>query len=246
MQILVISYGESWEALASSSLIRRLHRQHDDMKLSWVTKPVSRCIFQYNNRIDELYDGETKLYQKFDLAINLTPTDEAGDILKSVDAEQKLGFLSSTEAVSQGAESVIDILAGRKISKKHYFQLLYRVAELAWRGDGYDLSYYPRNKMKKKKTGVAVTDPRLRTFVKNNLVLNYSAPWHVPMRHDLLKRVDEINRVKHIITDDLFCAHAGIAMRKHVEFLDTNEFNMSIEFFGKGHHHVIKNDSWRI
>jgi len=242
MQALIISNGKPWEAVASSSLIKRFRREHKEINIILVTKPEYRCMFKYNKNIDDIFDAQTSLHQNFDIAINVTPDDESGNILKTVSSKNKYGFLSSTSSANKGAEDVLEILLGNKVTKKNYFQLIIRAADIIWKGDGYDLSYYPKSKMRKRKTGIAVKDDRLRKFVKDNLVLNCSELWHIPIRKDLLKRLDEINRVRHIITDDLFFVHAGIAMKKHVEFLDIDNLNMSIEFFGKGHHHAVKND----
>lgn len=240
MKTLVICHGEPWEALASTTLIKSLQREDERLRLTWVSRPDTSCLFKYNSNIDELHEN-TILHDKFDRAINLTPTEAAGRILSEVEASEKLGYSYSSDGIqplNEGAAEVMPILRGEE-TKRNYFQVMFRIADMTWKGEGYDFSYYPRNKMKKRKTGVAISDDSLREFIKTNLELNQSELWHVPMREDLLKRIDEINRVRQLITDDLFTAHAGIAMRKDVEFLDTQGLNMSIEFFGKGSHYRI-------
>ena len=67
-----------------------------------------------------------------------------------------------------------------------------------------------------------------------NIFLKY-----VRIRKRILKSIDEVNRCKTIITDDMFIVHAALALRKKVHFLDINNLNMNIEFFGQGQHYHI-------
>lgn len=246
MNFLISHYGEPWQAVAATSLIKGLRAKHADCKISWATTSECFHLYQYNRNLEDVYVGPGSIKGGFDVAINLTPTMEAVKALDGTEASQKIGFVLSKGNVAPFVpenEDILEVLLGNRRTNKHILQMYYRLAGLRWRGEGYDFAYYPRNKMKKRKTGIAVSDPNLRSFVKDNLSLEYSEIWHVPLRTNLLKRIDEINRVKHLITDDLFSAHIGIATRKHVEFLDINNLNMSIEFFNKGHHHRIDNDS---
>lgn len=242
MNIIVLQYGKPWEAVASTSLIKGLRWRHEGCSITWATSPENYPLFQFNNRLSEICVGYGPFSGKFDIAINLTPTEEAGSVLKNLSATSKHGFIFESDKIrvtNQENEKYIEVLRNEQTTTKNILQILYRLSDLKWKGEGYDLAYYPKNRMKKRKTGVAVIDESLRVFVKENLSLDYSQLWHVPLRTNLLKRIDEINRVKHLITDDLFCAHVGIAMHKHVEFLDKINLNMNIEFFGKGYHHRI-------
>jgi hypothetical protein len=119
------------------------------------------------------------------------------------------------------------------------------MCNLTWRGEGYDLSYYPKNRNKDFKTGIAIKEINLRQYVKNNLKLKLSEMCTIPMRENILKKIDEINRCSNIVTDDLFVVHAGIALRKNVEFLDINGLSPKFEFFGRGNCYRIVNNEWR-
>ncbi len=247
MNILVINHGEPWKALASTSLIKGLYSKYGNIDLDWSTSEENIGIYRYNNKINNLIIGFGACYSKYDIAINLDPSTGAGKVISEVEAKVKLGYgLESNKSVplTNEAELFFQVLNGEKRTTKHYLQIIYKLSGTVWRGEGYNLSYYPRNKMKRKKTGIAVKNTGLRKFTKDNLRLNHSEIWHVPVRQDLLKRIDEINRVKQLITDDLFCLHAGISMKKHVEFLDVENINMTVEFFGKGYHHRINNEYW--
>jgi len=242
MKIIIIQNGDPWQTLASSSLIRGFKIRYADCNITWITNTKSYDLLRYNERISELCVGLSPLKGKFDLAINLTPSLDSSQFIMRLDAVERRGFIASGTKIigsDQGNESILSVFLGESSTDKNVLQLLFRLSGIKWEGDGYDISYFPRNKMKKGKTGIAVTNSSLRTYVKDNLELDYSDLWHVPIRNNLFKRIDEINRVKHLITDDLFCLHAGISLRKHVEFLDLSNLNMSIEFFNKGHHYRI-------
>jgi hypothetical protein len=138
---------------------------------------------------------------------------------------------------NQNVDLFYDILTGNKRSDKNILQLLYKFAEITWRGEGYSLNYFPRNKNNKQKTGVAVSNDLLKTFIIKNLHLQLSELHSVPLKEDIFKKIDEINRCQNIITDDLFILHAAIAYRKNVQFLDFYNLCYNIEFFGSGKHY---------
>lgn len=242
MRFLILHHGDPWQSLAATSLIKGLSKRYPDCSLSWATSSESYPLYQFNQRLENIFVGKGPFKDKYDVTINLTPTEECARAMQETEAAERRGFVLQDSCLTTSEKSndeFLPVLLGEASSSKNILQIYFRLAGMRWKGDGYDMSYYPRNKMKKSKTGIAVSDDSLRTFVKENLELDYSELWHVPLRSNLLKRIDEINRVKHLITDDLFCVHAGIAMRKHVEFLDTQNLNMSIEFFSKGNHHRI-------
>ena len=245
MRILVMNHGEPWSALASTSLIKGLSRKYGDIVLDWATTENNIGIFRYNKKIHELIIGTKTISEGYDLAINLDPSSEEYlSMFMDIKATDKMGFGEkggNPIALNKESEKILPILLNESKTSRHYLQIVYRITGMVWKGQGYHLAYYPRNKMKRKKTGIAVHHDKLRRYTKENLTLNYSDIWHVPMRHNVLKRIDEVNRVRQIVTDDLLCVHAAISMKKQVEYLDVNDLNMEIEFFGKGYHHRITN-----
>jgi len=54
----------------------------------------------------------------------------------------------------------------------------------------------------------------------------------IRMPNGILNKLDTINRYAEIITDDIFSAHAAIALRKKCTFISNLPYRM--EFFGKG------------
>lgn len=243
MHIAVFQFGDPWYALASTSLVNGLLAAYPGSNIHWITSSENLPLFQYNKRLAEVCVGENSLHRKCDLAINLTPSPYCCQAMKSGDFGSRSGFVFDKNEIGVSDVSLSEILGvanGEQKTSKHVLQILFKLAGLKWRGEGYDLTYYPRNKMSKTKTGVAVDDDSLRQFIWDNLHLEYSKLWHVPMKQNLLKRIDEINRVKRIITNDWFCLHAAIALKKHVEFVDNQNYNMSVEFFGSGNHYRIE------
>lgn len=245
----ILQYGEPWISVASTALIKAMHNHHPRLTLDWASDSESYCLFQHNSRIRDLMAGHGPFHNRYDIAINLTPTDEACDTLAAIDAEKKLGFVKNGNSIgclNSEAEEGLCVLKEGASSERHILQILFRIAGLRWRGEGYDLAYYPKNKMKKGKTGIAIEDEDLRKYVKENLDLKKSELWHVPLKQNLLKRIDEINRCKYIVTDDLFTVQAAIAMRKHVEFLDSKGLNIKMEFFGNGNHIRLNNEKEKL
>lgn len=235
--ILVIQHGDPWLSLASTSLIKGLFREHHKVCLDWATSAESYQLFQHNSRIRDLLVGYGPFYKKYDIAINMTPEPESCKTIDSIESDKRIGFGIKEDSIfcyNKESEEGYNVLLHKVPSDRHILQILFRIAGLRWRGDGYGLSYFPKNKMKRGKTGIAISNDLLRRYVKENLDLKKSDMWHVPLKQDLLKRIDEINRCKRIVTDDLFTAHAAIAMKKHVEFLDTEDHNIKMEFFGNG------------
>jgi len=238
-KIVILQYGEPWTTLVSTSMIKAINKKYDKASIDWATTSSSYPLLQYNSRIRDVLVGYGQFYNQYDIAINLSPTREACLTMNNIESKIKLGFgevEGNVSYLNNDAKEGFDVLYKGLPSDRHILQIIFRIAGLKWRGEGYDLAYYPKNKMKKGKTGIAISDSKLRKYVKSNLQLNQSELWHVPMKQDLLKRIDEINRCKRIVTNDLFSAHAAIAMRKHVEFLDDKRLNMGIEFFGNGNH----------
>jgi hypothetical protein len=94
-----------------------------------------------------------------------------------------------------------------------------------------------KNKTRKNRSdsGVAIKNDMLRMYVKNAFFAEDNRLWHVPVRQNLIKRYDECNTVKNIITDDIFCALSGFVMNKDVIFLKLNECTPNIHIKEKIH-----------
>lgn len=248
MKIAILNFEQPWHVLVSTSLIKGLIRSYKDSTIDLFIDHESLPIVQYNTKVNVFSGYIQNVDQSFDLAINMTPKIDACNFLANLPATSKKGFIEKNgdiKFIDKNAEEYYSILYQKDKSEKHIFQIIYKLCGLTWKGEGYDLAYFPKNKTSKRKTGVAIAHEGLRQFIRENLSLQMTEMCHVPMKKDLFKRMDEINRCMYILTDDLFTVHASIALRKNVEFLDIDGLNTKLEFFGKGNHYRISDGIWR-
>lgn len=242
INILVCHFGSPWESLVASSLIKAISRSYSKADIYWATTSENSSLFKYNKLIKGVYIDYENSDKQFEVIINLTPSIPAASYINNISSNKKIGFIEKDGAIFStniGAEEAYNVLTENKHTDKNIFQVFYRIAEMKWKGEGYDLCYFPKTKTKKSKTGIAIADENLRFFVKNNLQLGLSESWHIPLKQNLLKRIDEINVCKNIVTDDMFTLHVSIALKKHVEYLDCFGLNYSVEFFGTGSIHRL-------
>lgn len=244
MEVAIVQIGQSWETVAATALVQGIRRVFGECNLHWVTSPDCQCLLQYNPRVASVSTLLQSLKGPYDFVVNLTPDIGVVRFLDSIKTNARFGFVydKASESVGFADRNALEMhsaLHQNQSVDRSILQLLFRTVGMTWKGEGYDLAYYPRNRAKKGKTGIAISNENLRRFVKSNLRLDLTQLWHIPMRQNLLKRIDEINRCKSIVTDDLFVVHAAIAMRKSVQFLDTQHYRFQIEFFGRGQHHRI-------
>lgn len=249
MRIAILNFEQPWHVLSSTSLIRGYRNKYPNASISFFVDNESFSLLQYNKKISSFCGYTSNLQDSYDLAVNMSPSISACNFMLDFTATEKLGFIEKNGSISslnKDAEEYLSICNKEQKSDKHALQVLYRLCGLTWRGEGYDLSYFPKNKTNKRKTGIAISNNALRQFVKNNLQLQMTEMYPVPMKQNLLRRIDEINRYLYIITDDLFTLHASVALRKNVEFLDTIGINTRIEFFGQGNYYRIYDGEWRL
>lgn len=247
MNIAVLNYGEPWHVLVSTSLIRGLKRKYPDSDIYFFSSQDSYPVLQYNSKIHAVSGYVYDINVTFDFAINMTPSVEASNFMLEFNTKNKFGFIENggnVLPINKDAEEYFSIMHNGVRSDKNILQVFYKICGLVWRGEGYDFAYYPKNRTNAKKTGIAISNNALRQFVKNNLKLQMSEMHSVPIRNNIFKKIDEINRCKYIITDDLFILHSSIALRKNIEFLDTIGLTTKIEFFGKGNYYRILDGEW--
>jgi hypothetical protein len=245
MRIAILNYEKPWFVLASTSLTKGLQKSFDDCEIVYFVEEESVPLIKYNKNLSVI-SGYT-VNGDFDCVINFSPTMQAANFCESISAKEKYGFIEKDGQVcciDKNSAEFYDVMHNQLKTSKCLFQLIFRLANQTWKGEGYNLSYYPKNKTIKTNTGVAIVDDDLRAYVKNNLSLSMSQVYYLPNKNNLYKKLDEINRCMNIVTDDLFVLHAGICLRKNVEFLDTKNLNYKIEFFGKGNHYRIVDGKW--
>jgi hypothetical protein len=78
-------------------------------------------------------------------------------------------------------------------------------------GDDMDMSVLSRMRGIKPYAGVAIKDESVRMFIKSAFFVENSRLWHVPVRQNAIKRIQESASCATLITDDPFCAMASFA-----------------------------------
>lgn len=234
---LLLHLNDPADAIVATSLIKRLAK--DGFTVYCVSNEVSEPVFEFSGGTNLSVDQARK--GSFDVAVNLSPSFLCADIMNNIRASKKLGYGVTDEQISffnDGAKAHYETVHLGKVTKANLFQLMYGIADITWQGEGYGLSYFPRNKTRKGLTGLATKDVRLREFLISNLSLEWSRLWQIPFKKNVLKHIDETNRCKQVVTDDMTTLHVALALRKNVEYVIQRELPYKVEMFGSGNVHV--------
>jgi hypothetical protein len=236
-KVLLLHLNDVSDAMIVTSLIKRLVR--DNNVVHCITNDSNELLFEYSGATNVTADDAKK--ETYDTAINLSPSYLCANIFNKISANKKLGYGLSDEEIeffNEGAKRHYETIHLGKETKSNLFQLTFSVANLVWQGEGYGISYFPRNKTRKGLTGLATKDSRLRNFLINNLKLEYSKIWQIPFKKNVLKQIDETNRCKQIVTDENVIFHISLALRKNVELIISREPPYKVELFGSGNLHI--------
>lgn len=238
MNIAVIHLGDITQCLVASSLNKKIRGTAKDAKIYWiVNNEESLSILKNNSKITGvmLIGDFAKSPIKFDILFNLSPAFKKEYLPKNCEA---FGF-----NFNKKAGNYYDILYGNEKSRMNLFQVYFKIVDLSWHGESYDFSYFPKSRSKKNRAGIAIAHANLRNYVIDNLHTSKNMKtWLVPYKKNIFKRLDEINRCEHIITDDTLTMHLAINLRKFVHYLDSIPRNTKLEFFGKGKVYDIPNN----
>jgi len=231
MKILILHLGTLSETLVATSLVKGILTRDPQAKITWATISESMdYVLKYNKDVSTIisYGDLQKLNETFDICINLRPDFpiESCPDIKAVDA---LGF-----GFDKTVDSLEDFLNGTKVGNMNQFQIYYKLAGLVWKGEGYDIRYFPQTHTKKNRVGVAVAHANVRNYIIDKLEIESTKLWYIPYKKNIFKRMDEINQCSKIITDDICTFHLALALRKYVYFLKTIPYNLKLELFGSG------------
>ena len=81
---------------------------------------------------------------------------------------------------------------------------------------------------------MSAANANLRNYVIDKLELDDKRLWYVPYKKNIFRKMDEINRCKKIITDELLTLHLSLYLRKYVYYLETFPHSLKIECFNSG------------
>lgn len=206
MKIILIHDGTDHESLLLTSLVIGLKKKFVDSKIVWAGRPDCFQLVKYNKRIRKIVDLKDKNKPHVcDICINPYTTESALNFVDSCETNKVLGF-SKHGPVDHNAEFFNNVLYGDLRTNKTILDLYYGLADMQWQGEGYGLSYYPRNKQ--------IKDHGCY-FINNHDPVTIP---NIPLPSKIFAKLDAINEYKSIHTDDLFVLHAGLALRKDMVF----------------------------
>lgn len=231
-KIVIIHLGDIANCFIASSLNRGLFNKYgNDTQITWVVKNNdTKKIFKYNSKVKCILfsDFVTSLPKKYNILINLDyDFNGLSDELLHADVKYGCGFKNDNEDYRKA-------LSGDCVIEESLFDVYYKLANLSWRGEGYDFKYYPRNKTKEKRLGFVISNYRLKEYLDKNFIIPFMQKWQVPYKKNIFKKLDEINRCSRIVTDDFLSMQLALYLRKYVYFLNYIDYNLKIELFNNG------------
>jgi len=235
VKILIIHLGTIAENFIASSIIKGLLKKNHNFNITWVVNSNDdKYILKHNKHIRRIisFDKLKKINEEFDVLINLHPNFDHKKC-ENITIKYPLGFHFNEEN-----NILYDILYNDQVSKKNIFQIYYKLAGLRWRGEGYDINYYPKNKTKNI-IGISVAHANLRNYIIDKLHIAPIKLCNIPYKKNIFKKMNEINKCKKIITDDLTTFHIAMSLRKYVYFLQILPINYKLELFGNGEIHQV-------
>jgi len=228
MRVVILHSGPISELIIASSVNRGIEKQPISADITWVVLKEHKYIFRYNKNINHVLSFEefAEKEEEYDLLINLWP----GDISTKSIFKESTGFGCYVD-FDKYKEAV---MGSRYFPELSSLQLYFYLSGMTWRGEGYDINYYPRTKTKKNKIGVSAANANLRNYVLDNLEVDNKKIWYIPYKKNIHKKMDEINRCGKIITDDLTTLHLALSLRKYVYYLETYPHTLRLELFNNG------------
>lgn len=228
MKICIIHLGDLSDCISASSINKGLRDKYKSPEITWiVSNDYAAQLLKYSNFVKYVFNTSQVTGDKYDVAINLSPSIHPSDpILKS---DKLFGFY-----FDRRSNEFYDVLYGHRKTNMNLFQVYYRLAGMAWGGQGYGLNYYPKTKIKNNRVGIAINHANLRNYTIDHLIPKSFRVIVLPYRKNVFRKMDEINICQQIVTDDVLTMHLSIYLRKMVHFLETTQQNTSPEFFGSG------------
>ena len=233
MEIVIIHLGNMSQLIPATSVIKGIKKQQINTNITWVVEKKELCYFNnYNKDVKRTITIKQFVEEKkeYNLLINLYPYFpddlDISPIIRNATGFYFHSYFDKFEKVFSGDS--IDF------PKMNLFQLYFILSGMIWKGEGYDIRYYPKTKTKSNKVGVSVANANVRNYILDNLEIDSKKIWYVPYKKNIFKRMDEINKCKKIITDDLITFHLSMSMRKYVYYLDTFTLSTKLELFNRG------------
>ncbi len=232
MEIIITHLGNISQLIPSTSIINGIKKQNINTNITWVVENKNFCyINKYNKDIKRTisFDQFISEYKEYNLLINLYPcfpeNIKINSIIRDATGFYFHSYFDKFKKVFLENNKQFDI---------NIFQLYFILSGLTWKGEGYNLAYYPKTKVKSNRIGVSVANANIRNYVLDNLEVDDKKIWYIPYKKNIFKKMDEINKCKKIITDDLVTFHLSMFLRKYVYYLETFPLSTKLELFNHG------------
>lgn len=237
MNVGVVHPGGLTDCIIGSSINKAIRGKAPGVKVYWlVIDSAAKSLLKVNENIEDAMTLSEFLVKSISLDAIFNFSPEFKPQMAEMMAGQPAGFGFN---FTEGSEKYVDVLYGNKYVKMNAFQVHFSIVGFKWHGESYDICYYPKSKSKKNRAGLAIANANLRNYVHDNLDLENMNPWIIPYKQNVLRKMDEINRCRHVVTDDILTFHLAVYLRKHVQFLDIIPRNCKLEFFGQGEIHPV-------
>ena len=232
MNIAIVHLGNISQLIPSTSVVKGIKKKDVETNITWVVGKKEFCyINKYNKDILRTisYDQFILEEMEYDLLINLYPYFpedlKINPIIRHATGFYFHSYFDKFKKVFSENKEVFDM---------NIFQLYFILSGLTWNGEGYNIKYKPKTKVRANKIGVSVANANIRNYVLDNLKIDNKKIWYIPYKKNIFKRMDEINRCKKVITDDLITFHLAMSMRKYVYYLETFPLSIKLELFNNG------------
>lgn len=152
-RILVVKLAAAGDVLRATAILPPLKRKYPRSHVTWVADEAAVPLIAHNPRIDRVmpfgFESWLRLScESFDVAIGLDKEPRAAALVRSIRAEQSLGFglsrWGTIEPLNDGA--LYDLVLGLSdemkfhVNTKTYPEIFCGIAELAYRGEPYELT----------------------------------------------------------------------------------------------------------
>lgn len=223
MRILVTNTDIDENVIASTVLNGMLASKYTDSHIDWIVKNeyIAKLIRSDKNT-SSVYVLPEMPNNIYDLYISLS--DDLVDVNRKIISHERLILNNESDEYK--------VLYGNRQTKQNIFQVYSGIADLSWRGEGFNFSYTSKNRSLRK-TGIYIENSNLRNYVLGNCdKYDLNNSWTIPYRKNYFKQIDEMSYCSRIITDSFSVLYLSLWMRKPVEFLSISDINFKIETFG--------------
>lgn len=246
-QILLIKSDPPEEVIQATSLIKAFDKLYKNYRLVWVTSEFCAPYLKFNRGIKKIFTtedvhstlkGASVKLRKYDMAINLDYNVQSADYLDQIEAEEKIGFILGDDqivAANKKAEYYIkiqenDYFRGKNTSS--YFQIIYQICGIKWKGEGYAVHYKPQKKPNKVTVGIASNVKnsqsicqKLKSLNVRPKILNYST--------NPLTVMNDVWKCKTILCEPDCYMHTALSYHKNVIISNLKGPKSTYCFFGQ-------------